>query len=370
MSLDSYIFQPNSYLIIQFFVGNGQIKIESLLNQVSIENDESFACQVEPQLTKNDINHSEDKAKSSFQLQTRPFHLQQQQQQQVNENWPNPPNYLVVDKSSVLNDELAQNLNSNLSDLKALMVQMSKTLKSQHDEIEHIKKQQISSQSQMKSHMDASLKQFLITQQQRSSTMQQQQQQMSLVSDENQLSLLIQQGLNKNLQPKLEQLLKEEINKSIQTQFVTRLMEPLREQITRDLAEKLKSIEAVMKDSIIKLFKSKSTMDVLSQAIVSSQQATICNSYRETFQKVIVPNFEKSCQNMYQQVNCSFSKGTQDYLMEFDQLAKQHRKMFDENNEPILAQMKNFNEQMQSHSTQMANILANNLQQQFETNLR
>ena len=349
-----------------FLTGNGQIKIESLLNQVSIENDESFACQTEPPLTGNDINLTEEMAKSSFQLQTRPFHLQQQQQQ-INENWPNPPNYLVADKSSALNDELAQNLNSNLSDLKALMIQMSKTLKSQHDEIEHIKKQQISSQTHIKSHMDASLKQFLITQQQRSSTMQQQ---MSLVSDENQLSLLIQQGLNKNVQPKLEQMLKEEINKSIQTQFVSRLMEPLREQITRDLAEKLKSIEAVMKDSIIKLFKSKSTMDVLSQAIVSSQQATICNSYRETFQKVIVPNFEKSCQNMYQQVNCSFSKGTQDYLMEFDQLAKQHRKMFDENNEPILAQMKNFNEQMQSHSTQMANILANNLQQQFETNLR
>jgi hypothetical protein len=70
--------------------GNGQIKIESLLNQVSIENDESFACQTEPQLKNNDINHSEDKAKSSFQLQTRPFHLQQPQQ--LNENWPNPPN--------------------------------------------------------------------------------------------------------------------------------------------------------------------------------------------------------------------------------------------------------------------------------------
>lgn len=73
---------------------------------------------------------------------------------------------------------------------------------------------------------------------------------------------------------------------------------------------------------------------------------------------------------MYQQVNNSFSKGTQDYLVEFDTLAKQHSKKFDESREPILAQMSRFNEQMTSQSTQWANILATNLQQQFEENLR
>jgi enhancer of mRNA-decapping protein 4 len=76
-------------------------------------------------------------------------------------------------------------------------------------------------------------------------------------------------------------------------------------------------------------------MDTLSQSIVGSMQSTVVNSYRDTFQKVLVPNFEKSCQNMYQQVNASFAKGTQDYLIEFDQLAKQQRKQFDDNKEPI-----------------------------------
>jgi len=73
---------------------------------------------------------------------------------------------------------------------------------------------------------------------------------------------------------------------------------------------------------------------------------------------------------MYHQVNSSFAKGTQDYLIEFDQLAKQHRKMFDDNKEPLLMQMKQFSEQMQLHGTQIANQLASSLQMQIETNLR
>ena len=96
----------------------------------------------------------------------------------------------------------------------------------------------------------------------------------------------------------------------------------------------------------------------------------IVNTYRDTFQKVIVPSFEKSCQNMYLQVNQSFSKGTQDYLNEFEQVAKQHRKQFEENKEPLLIQIKQFNDQVRSHGIQVATDMATNLQQQFDNHLR
>ena len=83
--------------------------------------------------------------------------------------------------------------------------------------------------------------------------------------------------------------------------------------------------------------------------------------------QVVVPNFEKSCQNMYQQVNSSFIKGTQDYLVEFQQLASQAGKRLDEGREPVLAQLTRVSEQMSSQSAQ---ALAGDLQQQFEANLR
>lgn len=93
----------------------------------------------------------------------------------------------------------------------------------------------MSSQVQMKAHIDSAFNKLS----QRSESKQ------SLVTDESQLNSMIQSTLNKHLQPRLEKLCKEEIHKSVQNQFVTRLMEPLREQITRDLAEKLKVIASI-----------------------------------------------------------------------------------------------------------------------------
>ena len=247
------------------------------------------------------------------------------------------------------------------SEIKSLIVQMNEALKSQREEIESLKRSQAAHQQQLKTCIDTSLKQFLLTQQQ-----QQQQRNAYTSMPANEL----QQNVINNLLVVLEKIIKEEISKLMHSKFSMHLLEPLREQISQELPEKLNSIENVFKDSALKLLISKPTIDTLSQSVVVSLQTNIVNSYRETFQKVIVPNFEKSCQNMYQQVNSSFAKGTQDYLIEFDKIAKLQRKAFDENKEPILLKMKQFSDKMQLHGTQVGNSIAASLQQQIESNLR
>lgn len=102
-------------------------------------------------------------------------------------------------------------------------------------------------------------------------------------------------------------MIRDEVGKS----FQTKLADPIRQQMAKDSAEQLKALDASVKDHVAKLFKSKSTLDSISQNISQAIQPSVVNSYRDTFQKLIVPCFEKSCQNMYQQVNASFSKGTQ-----------------------------------------------------------
>lgn len=383
---------PNASSKLVAQIGTAPSQQETLLNKVSIENDDSI-------IENRDGNYpsmiEKPSANMAFQLQARSFGLSNQQ---LNQSWPLAPlksSFMPTDSASSQHQQVYQklpngnsllasstdqangyvsnvnesggvDLNSNVNELKQLLVQMTQTLRMQNDEIENLKKHQVTSQNQLKSHIDTVFNK--LSKHQTNSI--HSNQIAPLISDETQLNNLIQQSLNKHLQPKLEKVFKDEVNKAIQIQLSSKLLEPMREQITRDLATQLKSVEGALKDSVSKMFKSKSTLDSLSQSIVSSQQATIINSYRDTFQKVIVPNFEKSCQNMYQQVNSSFSKGTQDYLIEFDTLAKQHSKKFEESKEPILAQMNKFNEQMAGQSTQMANILASNLQQQFEANLR
>jgi enhancer of mRNA-decapping protein 4 len=245
------------------------------------------------------------------------------------------------------------------SEIKDLIIQMNEALKCQREEIESLKRSQDAHQHQLKTCIDTSLKQFLLTQQQ-----QQINAYMSTPANE------LQQNLINSLLVILEKIIKDEISKLMHSQFSMHVLEPLKEQISQELTEKLNSFESVFKDSALKLFISKPTMDTLSQSVVTSLQTNIVNSYRETFQKVVVPNFEKSCQNMYQQVNSSFAKGTQDYLIEFDKIAKLQRKSFDENKDPILSKMKQFSDKMQLHGSQVGTSIAASLQQQIESNLR
>ncbi len=147
------------------------------------------------------------------------------------------------------------------SDIKSLLVNLTKTLNSQREEIEALKRQQKDSTNQLKNQIDSTLKQ-LQKQSFTSAT--------SNIDEANiqQISL----SITTQMLPKLDKIIKEEINKSVQTQFSTRLLDQIREQISRDLADKLKSLDATLKDTVSKLFKSKSTLDSINQSVVSPIQ--------------------------------------------------------------------------------------------------
>ena len=52
-------------------------------------------------------------------------------------------------------------------------------------------------------------------------------------------------------------------------------------------------------------------VDAIGGAAASALQGPIQVTYREAFQSTILPSFERACQNMFQQINESFHKGTQ-----------------------------------------------------------
>ena len=122
-------------------------------------------------------------------------------------------------------------------------------LRSQQNEIETLKKQQAS----LKTHIDMSFDQI----QARAAAAAQKQQQYSTVSkisDESTNALALQYC------QRLEKCIKDEIRGSIQPQVMS-IVEPFREQIPNELAEKLKATENVLKDTVSKLFKSKTLLD-------------------------------------------------------------------------------------------------------------
>jgi len=150
------------------------------------------------------------------------------------------------------------------SEIKNLLLNLTKTINSQRDEIESLKKQQKDATNQLKNQIDSTLKQL-----------QKQNLSNATSSSANIDEANIQQissSISSQLLPRLDKIIKEEINKSVQTQFSSRLLDQIREQISRDLAEKFKAIESTLKDSVGKLFKSKSTLDSINQSMVAPIQ--------------------------------------------------------------------------------------------------
>jgi hypothetical protein len=194
---------------------------------------------------------------------------------QPKENWPNPPSIITASTPS----HSKQQLNDQV------LAELLQTVRTQHVENEKFKVYQQNQLNTLKLHFDASLQRVNGSGQ-------------SSHAYPNDDQLIV----------KLEKLVKDELKQIVQPQL-NKAVEPFKEQIPKEIVDKLQTIENVLKDNITKMFKSKTFMDNITQSLSQSLQSTIVNTYRDTFQKIIIPSFEKSCQNMYQQINQIFKKG-------------------------------------------------------------
>lgn len=54
------------------------------------------------------------------------------------------------------------------------------------------------------------------------------------------------------------------------------------------------------------------TTDAIGRAAAEAMQGPIQAAYKDTFQSIVLPVFERGCQSMFQQINDSFKQGTQE----------------------------------------------------------
>ncbi|XP_040563516.1 enhancer of mRNA-decapping protein 4 homolog [Lepeophtheirus salmonis] len=67
------------------------------------------------------------------------------------------------------------------------------------------------------------------------------------------------------------------------------------------------------KEALSKMVNSKPFLETLSSSLSESLQPTIQNNFKETFVNLVVPSFERSCQNLLSQISSTFNKGLRDY---------------------------------------------------------
>lgn len=61
--------------------------------------------------------------------------------------------------------------------------------------------------------------------------------------------------------------------------------------------------------------------DSIARAAADALQGPMQLAYREAFQSVVLPAFEKSCQSMFQQINDTFRQGTQECESQYASLS-------------------------------------------------
>lgn len=173
-----------------------------------------------------------------------------------------------------------------------------------------------------------------------------------------QLQSTLSQTLTTTLSGKLDKAVKAEVKNAV-VPSVQKVLSSLQEQLNNTLAQKLTATDAVLKESISKMVKSKGVVDAIGGAASSALQGPIQVTYREAFQREILPSFERACQSMFQQINDSFNKGTQQYLHQVTSALDSRRKEEKESLAPVIQQLEAQTKSFQAITERMSsNILA------------
>ncbi|XP_064436410.1 enhancer of mRNA-decapping protein 4 isoform X3 [Mirounga angustirostris] len=183
-----------------------------------------------------------------------------------------------------------------------------------------------------------------------------------------QLTQQLSQALSSAVAGRLERSLRDEIKKTVPP-CVSRSLEPVTGQLSSSVATKLTAVEGSMKESISKLLKSKNLTDAIARAAADTLQGPMQAAYREAFQSVVLPAFEKSCQAMFQQINDSFRLGTQEYLQQLESHMKSRKAREQEAREPVLAQLRGLVSTLQGATEQMAATVSSSVRAEVQHQL-
>ncbi|XP_074488217.1 enhancer of mRNA-decapping protein 4 isoform X1 [Sebastes fasciatus] len=175
-----------------------------------------------------------------------------------------------------------------------------------------------------------------------------------------QLSQQLSHTLSSVLTNKMDKVLREEMKKTV-PQTISKSLEPVTGQLSSTIAAKLTAVEITLKDNVSKVVKSKNTTDAIGRAAAEAMQGPIQAAYKDAFQSIVLPVFERGCQSMFQQINDSFKQGTKEYIQQLETHMKNRKQREQETRDPVIAQLQQSIESFQSSTDQLANNITSNV---------
>uniref|UniRef100_A0A8C8VFN4 Enhancer of mRNA-decapping protein 4 n=1 Tax=Pelusios castaneus TaxID=367368 RepID=A0A8C8VFN4_9SAUR len=239
-------------------------------------------------------------------------------------------------------------------------------LQSQQRELTELKQNQMELMQRLTDHLDA-VQSSLMGHMERVIDSQQEQEQRRLdraLTEGQQRNGQLQEHLSQQLSQslsaaacnRLERTIREEMKKTV-PQCISKSLDPVTSHLSNMITAKLTAIEGTLKENVTKLVKSKNLTDAIARAAADSLQGPIQSAYREAFQSVMLPAFEKSCQTMFQQINDTFKQGTQEYLQQLEAHMKNKKARDQDARDSLLGQLRQLIGTFQSSTDQLASTI-------------
>ncbi|XP_077424609.1 enhancer of mRNA-decapping protein 4 isoform X2 [Vanacampus margaritifer] len=180
-----------------------------------------------------------------------------------------------------------------------------------------------------------------------------------------QLSQQLSHTLCNSLTNRMDKVLREEMKKNVPP-TILKSLEPVTSQMSSAIASKLTTVEVALKDNVSKVVKSKNTTDAIGRAAAEAMQGPIQAAYKEAFQSIVLPVFERGCQSMFQQINESFKQGTQEYIQQLEVHAKSRKQREQETRDPMIDQLQHMMDGFQNSTDQLANSITANIRAEIQ----
>uniref|UniRef100_A0A8C2JN19 Enhancer of mRNA-decapping protein 4 n=1 Tax=Cyprinus carpio TaxID=7962 RepID=A0A8C2JN19_CYPCA len=205
------------------------------------------------------------------------------------------------------------------------------TIRIQQREIAELRQNQLDLLQRVTSHMDA-VQSSIMAHIEHAMLAQQEQEQRRM-----ERILVEGQSRNQQLQDQLVQQLVQTLNNSLSN----RLDKVLREEMKKTVPQgECKS--------------STNTTDAIGRAAAEAMQGPIQSAYKETFQSIVLPVFERGCQSMFQQINDSFKQGTNEYIQQLETHIKNRKQRDQDARDPVIGQLQQMIDTLQNSQDQLA----------------
>ncbi|XP_066936183.1 enhancer of mRNA-decapping protein 4-like isoform X2 [Clytia hemisphaerica] len=175
--------------------------------------------------------------------------------------------------------------------------------------------------------------------------------------------------VNNTIAMKLEKTIRTEMKQTVLA-GMEKMTAKYFESLNNQVAQKISLWERTLREECAELVKSKPVAESIGYAAASILEGTIPNAYRESFQSILLPGFEKASMNMFMQINRTFQQGTKQYLERLDKHMESKNSNQEDTQENILTNLHDLVQSFQGTADRLTTGVETNLEALMQKQLR